>query len=175
MPANGSLAERLHRKFRELRPHVPQRSAALDDLCAVAVAATGCVDARITLSDADKHIVLGGSNPDATSFPRMFDAGLTEQFYERHHLDRNPEFVRMLEQFGNGTPVRSFLVTPISMDGQTVGFFGLASTQSEGAFSQLDRALLFRLARVAEGMVRSEIALSRVVNQAMAAIADNGR
>lgn len=172
MTQAAPLAERLNRKFRELRPHVPSRNAALDDLCAVAVAATQCAECMVTLCNADTNYVVGGSNTRFTSFPRLFDLALTEQFYEHCHLDRHPDFVRLMQAVGGDVAIRSCLVTPIFMDNQPVGMFAMASTQPEGAFSPLDRALLFRLARVAEGLIRSEVSLSRVVNQALAAIAD---
>jgi GAF domain-containing protein len=164
----------LDRRFRELRPHLPERSLALDDLCAVAVAATGGRDAAVTICDGERHVVLGGCNFDLAAFPRLFPEDLSEAFFEGEHLEAVPAFTAYADKAGRD-PVRSFLMTPIRIDGQPVGILAVDSDIPEGAFSPLDRALLFRLAQVAEGLIRSEVSLSRVVNQALATIAESSQ
>lgn len=160
----------LDRRFRALRPHIAPRNAALDALCAVAVDATGCTQAVVTLCDGERHTVIGACNFDQPEFPCLFPQDMTEAFFEGSNLDRDPAMAGHDLVSGRLGSVRSYLATPIRSGDQLVGVFALGSRQRQDAFSPLDRALLFRLARVADGMIRAEVSLSRVVAQAMDAI-----
>lgn len=159
------------RTLGELRSHMPTRSRVLNDLCDVARTATACDLAVITIHDRKQHYVIGGSNMPLDAFPLIDPAGVNPAtFAERTRLDEKPLMRDHPLVSGEILSVRSTLSTPVHFAGMALGLIGLASERPEGAFSALDRALLFRLARVAEGLLQSEVALSRMATEALAVI-----
>ena len=152
-----------------LRRHITERSPTLDDLAAVAAEATGAVTALITIADCTTHHVVGAFNCEIRTSPRIpVRYGQLGDFVELTRLDERPAFADHPLQARNDIANRSALITGIFHQGVLVGGLSVSSTLPEGAFTPDHRAVLFRIARVAEAVIRSEVALSRMATDALA-------
>lgn len=168
---NGPETEQGARHALSLRRHIAAHSPTLDDLAAIAVDATGAVMAVASIADRSTQFVVGAFNCHVESFPRThakYDhAG---EFYEITHLDQSPAYTAHPMLGHPDGPIRSALITGLFHQGIVIGGFGIGSSLPEGAFTQHHRTVMLKLARVAESVIRSEVALSRMASEALAVL-----
>lgn len=168
---NGPETEQGARHAMSLRRHIADRSPTLDDLAAVAADATGAVTALITIADRTTQHIVGAFNCPVKTFPRTparYDQ--LGEFFELTHLDERPAFADHPLQIRTDVTNRSALITGLFHQGVLIGGLSVSSTQPEGAFTPDHRAVLFRIARIAEAVIRSEVALSRMATEALAVL-----
>jgi GAF domain-containing protein len=159
------------RHAHSLRRHLAGRSPTLDDLCVVSAAAIGGINATVTIADRTTQHVVGAFNLQVDSFPRTharYDR--IGDFFELTNMDLNPVLSDHPLVDGRDAQIRSVLLTGIFHQDILVGGVSVASDQREGAFTTEHRAILFRIARVAEAVIRSEVALSKMATEALSVL-----
>lgn len=171
MVSTGPQTEQGVRHAMSLRRHIAGRSPTLDELAAVALDATGAVVSIISIADSKTHFVVGSANCTLDEFPRTHARyEQIGEFFDFTHMDTNPVYSSHPMTNLAHAPVRSAIATGIFHHGIVVGTFGVGSSLPEGAFPAEYRAIVSKLARVAESVIRSEVALSRMASEALAVL-----
>lgn len=140
------------------------RSHALDGLCALAVAASTADVAVMTLLRNGWHDVIGRHGTRAQGFPSRADSAFDwEGIVALERAGTGAELVPALVG-GALDRVEALLVLPLRQAGVAVGVILLAARRA--AFTQADRAVIYRIRQLAEAQMEAEATLLQMAQRA---------
>jgi GAF domain-containing protein len=140
------------------------RSHALDDLCALAVAASTADAAVMTLLRDGRHEVIGRHGTRADGFPSRIDSAIDwEGIVALERTDAGVDLVPALVG-GALDRVEALLVLPLRQAGVAVGVVLMAAR--EARFTQADRAVIYRVRQLAEAQMEAEATLMQMARRA---------